>query len=181
VFTDAKRPAFSWQVIAELIGAASIVASLVFVGLQLKQSEATARAELWQAIGASGIEYQQTFIDNADVWARGNSGGLLSAPEKEVFNRLVVLADDQALSNFNSARQLGLLEGRESTVVSSFAIWLTRYPCAKQVWRKREAELQRNRRRLNPDLPTVHPWVSLVEETVAALDSVEDQTAHDGC
>jgi hypothetical protein len=55
-------------VIAGLIGAVSIVTSLVFVGLQLRQSEATARAELRQAIGASGIEYQQTFIDSVDVW-----------------------------------------------------------------------------------------------------------------
>ena len=42
--------------IAEILGIAAIVASLVFVGLQLRQSDQIARAEIQATFGLMSIE-----------------------------------------------------------------------------------------------------------------------------
>jgi len=46
----------NWKDIAELTGIAAIVASLVFVGLQMKQSHQIALAEIYQARTATVVE-----------------------------------------------------------------------------------------------------------------------------
>jgi len=167
--THVRRIPISWRALGELVGIASIVASLVFVGLQLKESEAIARAELWQAVAAAGLEAQQSFFENADLWTRANSGATLSAREEEVFRRLVVIANDQTLTQFKSAQELGFFDGRDSNVVLSSASLLHRHPHAQRVWRKREDQLRQDRRRLNPELPKTHSWLGLIEEMIGTL------------
>jgi hypothetical protein len=161
----------SWRTIGEVTGVASIVASLIFVGLQFKQAEAIARAELWTTSLANEIEYEQVFIDNANVWTRGNAGDSLSAGENEVFRRLVLLANDRALKGYVANKELGLLGGDEQEVPMLFASWLTRNPGALEVWRDREFKLQRDRRSVDPNLPPVHPWVARIEKYLSELDT----------
>ena len=48
---------YDWKSIAELVGIAAIVASLVFVGLQLKQSQEIAIAEQYQNRADAALEF----------------------------------------------------------------------------------------------------------------------------
>ena len=48
---------YDWKSIAELVGIAAIVASLVFVGLQLKQSQEIAIADQYQNRSDAALEY----------------------------------------------------------------------------------------------------------------------------
>ena len=48
---------YDWKSIAELVGIAAIVASLIFVGLQLKQSQEIAIAEQYQNRSDAALEY----------------------------------------------------------------------------------------------------------------------------
>ena len=50
----------NWKDIAELFGIAAIVASLIFVGLQMKQSHEIALAEIYQARTATVMDWNQT-------------------------------------------------------------------------------------------------------------------------
>jgi hypothetical protein len=50
----------SWKDIAELIGIAAIVASLVFVGLQMKQSQDIALSAAYQARADTSIAIRNT-------------------------------------------------------------------------------------------------------------------------
>lgn len=54
----------SWKHLAELVGIVAIVASLLFVGLQLKQSQDIAIAEQYQNRAIAGGEYMLWWVDN---------------------------------------------------------------------------------------------------------------------
>lgn len=59
-----------WKSIAELVGMAAIVASLVFVGYQLKQDHDIANSEAFQARAFASAEHIRDFAANENV-ARG--------------------------------------------------------------------------------------------------------------
>ena len=54
----------NWKDIAELIGIAAIVASLVFVGLQMKQSDKIALSEIYQARTTAVVEWNTSLASN---------------------------------------------------------------------------------------------------------------------
>ena len=67
----------NWKDTAELIGIAAIVASLVFVGMQMKQSQDIALSQASQARTAMSIETLISTIENANyisAVAKGRSG-----------------------------------------------------------------------------------------------------------
>lgn len=171
------RRSIPWKTIAEFVGLASIVASLIFVGLQLRQSDSIARAELWTNLHANEIEVDQAFIEHAGIWSRGNAGEALDDNEDEIFRRLIKLRNDHYFYSMTSARALDLLDGGESIIVIQLASWLNEHPRAKALWLEREANLQSNRRRLDPDLPETHPWAEMIEDTMLKLAAPPTQTA----
>ena len=79
--------------IAEFVGITAIVASLIFVGLQLKQSQEIAIAETFLSILSSEIEATTGINENADIWAKANSGAELSAAEYVIFSNIVSTLD----------------------------------------------------------------------------------------
>lgn len=65
-----------WGALGELIGGVAIIVSLVYVGLQIKQSTAAARAATSQAFSAQYSEqmFHISRGDNRDVFWRGLTG-----------------------------------------------------------------------------------------------------------
>ena len=69
-----------WAFIAQIVSAIAVIASLVFVGLQLKHATATIRATSSQAHSSLYTDLVQSIIDNADfarLWSIG-----LTEPKK---------------------------------------------------------------------------------------------------
>ena len=64
----------NWKGTAEFVGVIAIVGSLIFVGLQIKQEQEIALAEINLSLLASGIELNIAIGENAEVWAIGNAG-----------------------------------------------------------------------------------------------------------
>ncbi len=62
----------NWREIAELVGIAAIVGSLIFVGLQMKQSQDIAIAAQYHDRAALAVENFNSEMENGDlrVWAR---------------------------------------------------------------------------------------------------------------
>ncbi len=65
--------AIKWKTIAELVGMATIVASLIFVGLQLKQAQEIAIAAQYQERASTAIEYYLGFMNEPAIGDRGKS------------------------------------------------------------------------------------------------------------
>lgn len=63
-----------WALVAQIISTVAVIASLVFVGFQLKQATAAIRASSSQAHSALYTELVDSIIDNADfarLWSTG--------------------------------------------------------------------------------------------------------------
>jgi len=79
-----------WKDTAELIGIAAIVASLVFVGFQLRQDRHIAQAQVFSDYGESHIAWVDLVTTNADVWVRGLNSNELSDTEAAQFDAMAV-------------------------------------------------------------------------------------------
>jgi hypothetical protein len=82
----------------QMIGLAAVVGSLIFVGLQLKQADDIAFAELAENRTASEIERRALIAEHAVVWQKACLGSELTAAEKVIAGTIY---GNYALSNFN--------------------------------------------------------------------------------
>lgn len=79
----------NWRVVTELVGIVAIVGSLVFVGIQLRQEQKIALAEINQSAVESYIGIDAFIAEHAAVLVRSNAGEQLTDEEALVMNRLV--------------------------------------------------------------------------------------------
>ena len=66
----------------QIVGLAAVVASLVFVGLQLKQSDEIALAEVFESAAARGVEQRALIAEHAETWRKACLGEPLADSEK---------------------------------------------------------------------------------------------------
>ena len=78
-----------WREIAEATGVAAIVASLVFVGLQIRQEDDIARLELIDRSTEQQRDLKTWITENSDLWLRGCEGSELSEADQVVFQNIV--------------------------------------------------------------------------------------------
>ena len=123
----------SWKETAELVGIGAVVASLVFVALQIRQSQDIAIAETRATRQASLVELNNGIAEHADTWAKGISGEPLSPAEQVVFERLVNNLHYQYWTSFDRTRRFGQ-ETSLALTVADFAMFLYDNPGARRVW-----------------------------------------------
>ena len=102
----------AWAAIGQLIGAAGVIASLVFVGIQVRQSVRAAKATAFQGLVSTIIGVNMTHIDNPkilEVIDRAGKGEALTAAEHRLYVTLVLSAVRLAQSAYYQV-QLGLLD-----------------------------------------------------------------------
>jgi len=79
----------NWKNLVEAAGVTAIVASLVFVGMELRQSQEIAKAEIGMAALAAQIEMNNQMAERPDVWRRGRVGEELSDDDQMVFDLMI--------------------------------------------------------------------------------------------
>lgn len=119
--------------VAELIGIAAIVASLIFVGLQMKQASDIAQNEISLGIYATSVETNNEMSERADIWIRGSRGDDLDETESFIFGNLMQNLNNSAFFARSMRAQLGE-DVRLSTEVYNFARILHEYPGARKAW-----------------------------------------------
>ena len=116
-----------WKEGAELIGIAAIVASLVFLGLQIRQTEEVASTEIFIAYQEARKSYERLIIENADVWRRACVGEELTAPEQLIASQIF-----EAFLNTNyvgwQAARIGVANTSVDERTYAFAANMHRYP-----------------------------------------------------
>ena len=160
--------------VAELVGIVAIVASLVFVGLQLRQSQEIALADLEASYASASIEIASLISDNSAVWAKGIAGEELDESEAAVFESIIVALSDR---NWSSQEQMRLLNGDNAadSVVHSFAAFLHQRPGARRVWVAREKHLKADRETIDPwSVSLTSNYVETILADLALLDSKEN-------
>ena len=161
-----------WKSAAELVGIAAVVFSLVFVGLELRQTRLVARIDVMNSLLSSHIELSSAISQNAELWVQGATGRELSEAEAVVFEELVINVNNKAITEYLSEDLLGNTEEAES-VMDDFAAVLHQNPGARRTWLAREENLNRYRRLLRPD---VDLWSFWQEEIVGRLEVLDERS-----
>ena len=96
-----------WKGIAELIGIAAIVVSLIFVGLQLRQEQEIAIVETRGDVTATIIGLADVLKGNGDIWKKGLDGAPLTDAERIEFLALVRVVESQLFTLWARWSRLG--------------------------------------------------------------------------
>ncbi len=73
----------------EIVGIFAVVVSLLFVGLQMRQTQDIAIAEMdWNNMIAE-MESRSAIYEYPDVWAKGNAGVTLTPSESVIYTTLI--------------------------------------------------------------------------------------------
>jgi len=160
--------------VAELVGIVAIVASLIFVGLEMRQSQSIALAEIEAAYISASIQSASLISENSDVWKRGIANEELDDEDSIVFESIVATLTDRSWSMQYQMELLDRNEFAESNV-HRFAAFLHQRPGARRVWIEREADMKAHREALDPWTATItSPYVEMILADFAVLDAKED-------
>ena len=131
-----KSPSF--RDLAEAIGVASIVASLLFVGFQLRQEAQIARAEVSGSFVSRTISVDQENFPYADLIAKANRGEMLSEAETHVLDSIVtnMILNIRFLNI--QGRQVGEIGSSTNELV--FSADLFRNPGLRSAWERIDSE-----------------------------------------
>ena len=158
-----------WTRYAELLGMAAVVASLVFVGLELRQSQDIARAEMHASNLANILEVRTARMSNAEIWIKGNANEELTPAEAEIYAQLVYMTNDRFWFAIEQQKLLGL-DTWEDLDVANFAGYLHENPAARRVWRSREERLAKYRGMIYLEDDFTNNWISRVESAIAVFE-----------
>ncbi len=153
----------------EFVGAVAILASLVFVGVQLQQSQNIAVAEGFATIFSTQIEVGNGIKEHVDIWRRGTSDGELTEDEAAIFAILVNQVNESKVMAYLYRGEIEDYDAAEFQV-KEFAAFLYQNPGARKVWSNREISLIKYRSLLSDDGTYTSGWTNRVNNSLAILD-----------
>jgi len=162
-----------WNEIAELVGIAAIVGSLIFVGLQMKQAQEIANADRRMMRVANMIEMNNAINENAEIWARGLSGEELNESEAVIFKNLVRNREGFVFFNWRAAQDLRTAVGATATV-AEFSAFLYENPGARRVYESVEEHRNDIWGLLMPGVDVTGNWERLVAANLNKLDQLQE-------
>jgi len=122
----------TWKGLAETIGVSAIVASLIFVGLQIRQEQNVAVSQIYQTTMAAQVEIHIAMVEHAELLAKARNADELTEAEKIAVEELIEMWAARSFFEFISARRIE--DGDWSGPVNIFAFLLTDHPGLQQLW-----------------------------------------------
>ena len=117
----------------QVIGIFALVASLIFVGVQLQQDRTLAVVDSMYARAQTVVGLGELVSNNNDVWVNGLAGEELSGPEKAIFQAIVESVEAHFVSRYTRLVRIG---GPMSPadVVSDYAFAIYMHPGLRESW-----------------------------------------------
>jgi hypothetical protein len=133
----------NWKEIAELIGIAAIVASLIFVGVQFRQSEQIGISDVVANRNDRQNALRLQIIENADIWHRACIGESLESDERHVAAAIYDTYTGNILSAWLNSRA-GLInsDALQRLIIEDAAIQLWAFPGLRELRDSRAARNQ---------------------------------------
>ena len=131
----------------QLVGMAAVVASLVFVGLQIKQSDEIAMVELLDNAANRNLELSALRANHADIWHKACSGEELSPSEKVVASSIYFSFVSNNWNAWVRTRDTGYGVAKPEYFTDRVAVNIYRYPGLREIarsyrdWRTDASEL----------------------------------------
>ena len=129
---DLKR--VNWKDAAELVGITAIIASLVFVGVQLQQEQRIALMQIFEASESSAAGLDIAISENIEIWLKGEEGGDLTNAERAIIGRLINAMYRRARIQTTMRRTLRSTQSGSNAALIEFAIELHANPGARSIW-----------------------------------------------
>jgi hypothetical protein len=125
----------SWTDMAQLAGIVAIVASLIFVGLQLKQSEQLGYSEIVANMSDRKAALNELMTDHADLWHKACAGDELDAGSRIIAQRIFGAVMGDAVAEY-IARNVGIAssESARQRIVERVAAQLWKNPGMKRMF-----------------------------------------------
>ena len=114
----------------ELAGIAAIVASLIFVGLQIRQEQEIAIVDTYGELSQSNMDLTFRIGDQMEIWKKGLTGDQLSEEELGVFTVQAAAVTEYYQRMFIRWTRLGPVDPR--VAASKFAYALYVFPGLRQ-------------------------------------------------
>ena len=162
-----------WTAIAELIGIGAIVASLVFVGVELQQSRQIALAARQHEQMERELAVHDLIVENIPLLLKMGSGERLSEEEQILANRLVRTL--QVVYFFSYSQAVYLDSPAQDAPIRGLTIILHENPGLKTHWRERRQKMNDTSRSMTGRALTgilvdfeekVEEYLSILELTV---------------
>jgi hypothetical protein len=122
-----------WKTLAELIGISAIVASLIFVGLQVRQDRQIAVSQNLLTVAADRKHWVELVSANSSIWIKGKAGHLLSPEEEEIYLSLADALELQYAADWFRAQEVPGVNSPE-VFAYKFAEILSENPGLMQYW-----------------------------------------------
>jgi hypothetical protein len=122
-----------WRDVAELVGVAAIVASLIFVGLQLKQDRRLGMADITSARTESAVALTQLVTENRELWIKGLAGEELSKVDEMTFFAIAETIETYLFEEWSNLSQIGEGEFADA-VLKDYAHQIYVYPGLRRIW-----------------------------------------------
>ncbi len=151
----------------ETLGIIAVVASLVFVGLQMKQDRKIAVADSYAGVVDSTLHVAELIADRSELWRRGLDGGELSVEEQIQFNVLADAVEQTFANGWQRATELGI--GDPEIDVRDYAIALHSHPGLLAYFESVQARYETTDAAYNLP-PDYGHFGGLVRETLAYLE-----------
>ena len=128
---NSERPA-NWKDIAEFVGIAAIVGSLIFVGLQMRQEQNIAVVDTFGTVLESNDIALTLISAHTDIWERGLQGDELTSSEEIEFSAMVRAVWGHHIHMAIRFSRIG--PGDPEIIQNSFAYALYIFPGLRRVW-----------------------------------------------
>ena len=117
----------------QIVGIAAVVGSLMFVGLQLKQSDDIALAGVFESSAARGIELRSLFAEHADTWQKACLGEELNASEKVIAGNIYFAYLQGNFNTWMRYQETGFGGADPVFLIDAYAANIHRYPGFRQM------------------------------------------------
>jgi len=160
----------SFRDLAEIAGFVAVIASLIFVGLELRQSQQVAQTDAGATRATWFFDNRAAINQYADIWLKGNSGAELSDNEALIYSNLIRNFHTNNGFTWRRERALGI-EGSDYAA-DELAWFLHKYPAARKVWEAYSKDLRAMNDALNPNTRVSETFGDVVR---AKLEKLSDQ------
>ena len=123
-----------WKEIVEIVAVFSIVASLIFVGLQVKQEQEIAAATSVTMAAEGNRYWAELILENTEVWLKGLAGDPLSDIEAAQFMSLAEAYQIERFARWFRATRIGHASAEQFAI--GFAMDLRLHPGLLTYWRE---------------------------------------------
>lgn len=151
----------------EIVGIFSVVASLVFVGLQMRQDQTLAEAQQYIDKAASHVEMSGLIAAHQPVWIKGLDREDLTREDQAKFDQIARSWHVRKLNNYYASLRVSTAES--DAIVRSFAIDLYKHPGLRS-WFQKFMEDSVPRQVPSPERSREATFETNVERVLGELD-----------